>query len=176
MSDLSTISRRTLQVTPMAPQPTSKVIKSKAFTNTGPDYFGLLYIRHGKYRVKVWVCLFTCITVRAIHLELVEDMTAEQFLSALRRFITRRGKPDQIILDNAPDFKATKNAVDMAQEKVVDNPAVHSYLSDLKIKWPFVIELSPWMGGFYERLVGIIKKYWQSESNQLPVTTNINQN
>ena len=36
------------------------------------------------------------------------------FLSALRRFITRRGKPDQIILDNAPDFKATKNAVDMA--------------------------------------------------------------
>ena len=91
-----------------------QAIRSKAFTNTGLGYFGPLHIRQEKGQVKVWVCLFTCITVRAIHLELVEDMTAEQFLSALRRFITRRGKPDQIILDNAPNFKPTKNAVDMA--------------------------------------------------------------
>ena len=80
-------------------------------------------------------------------------MKAEQILSALRRFIARRGKPDQIILDNAPHFKATKNAVDMAWEKVVDNPSVHSYVTDQRIKWSFIIELSPCMGGFYERLV-----------------------
>ena len=77
-------------------------------------YFGPTYIRQGRDRVKVGVCLFTSITVWAIHLELVEDRTTEQFLSALRRFIAWRGKPDQIILDNAPHFKATKNAVDMA--------------------------------------------------------------
>ena len=80
-------------------------------------------------------------------------MTVEQILSALRRFIARRGRPDQIILDNAPHFKATMNAVDMVWEKVVDNPSVHSYLIDQRIKWSFIIELSPWMGGFYERLV-----------------------
>ena len=85
------------KVKPMAPLPTSKVVRSKAFTNTGLYYFGPLYIRQGKDRVKVWVCLFTCITVRAIHLKLVENMTAEQFLSAVRRFIAPRGKPDQII-------------------------------------------------------------------------------
>ena len=97
------------KVKPMAPWPTHKVIRSKAFTNTGLDYFGLFYIRQGKDQVKVWVCLFTCITVRAIHLELVEDMTAEQFLPALCRFIARCGKSDQIILDNALNFKTTKN-------------------------------------------------------------------
>ena len=115
MSDLPTISRRTLQSqTDGIMAPTSKLIRSNAFTNTGLDYFGPLHIRQGKERIKVWVCLFTSITVRAIHLELVEDMAAEQFLSALHRFIARGGKPDQIILDNAQNFKTTKNAVDMA--------------------------------------------------------------
>ena len=104
---------------PMALWSTSNVIRSKEFTNTGLDHFGPLYIRQGKDQVKLWVCLFACITVLAIHLELVEDMTAEQFLSALCRFITRRGKPDQIILDNAPNLKATNNAIDMAWEKIL---------------------------------------------------------
>ena len=145
------------KVKPMAPWPTSKVIRSKVFTNTGLDYFGPLYIRQGKDRVKVWVCLFTCITVRAMHLELVEGMTVEQFLLTFCRFIARRGKPDQIILEYAPNFKATKKAIDMAWEKVVYDPPVHSYLSDKKIKLSFIIEPSPWMGGFYEHLVGTTK-------------------
>ena len=155
------------KVKPMAPLPTSKVVRSKAFTNTGLDYFGPLYIRQGKDRVKVWVCLFTCITVRAIHLKLVEDMTAEQFLSALRRFIARRGKPDQII----PHFKATKNTVDMAWDRVVNDPSVHSYLSDLRIKWSFIVELSPWMGGFYERLVGITKMSLRKSIGRVSLTS-----
>ena len=82
-------------------------------------------------------------------------MTAEQFLSDLCWFIIRRTKPDQIILDKAPNFKATKNEAEMAWEKVVDDPSVHSYHGDLRIKWSFIIELSPWMGGFYKCLVGI---------------------
>ena len=139
------------KVKPMAPWPTSKVIRTKTFTNTDLDYFGPLHIRQGKDWVKPWVYLFTCITVRETHLELVEDM------SALHRYVARRSKPGQIILDNAPNFKGTKNEVDMAWEKVVDDPSVHSYLSDLRIKWSFIIELSPWMGVFYKRLVGITK-------------------
>ena len=70
-------------------------------------------------------------------------MTAEQFLSPPSRFIARRGKPHQIILDNAPNFKATKNGVDMAWEKVFDDPSVDIYLSDPRIKLSFIIELSP---------------------------------
>ena len=59
-------------------------------------------------------------------------MKAEQFLSALRRFIARRDKPDQIILDNTPHFKATKNAVDIAWEKVVADPFQYIVISVIK--------------------------------------------
>ena len=121
----------------MAPWPTSKVIRSQAFTNTGLDYFGPLYIRQRKDHVKVCVCLFTCITVRAIHLELVEDMTAEQFyqlsVGLLHNVVN--------LIDKAPNFKATKKTVDIAWEKVVDDPSVHSYLSAKRIKWSFIIEI-----------------------------------
>ena len=40
-------------------------------------------------------------------------------------------------------------------DSLVGDPSVHSYLSDQRIKWSFIIELSPWMGGFYERLIGM---------------------
>ena len=56
------------------------------------------------------------------------------------------------LIDKALNFKATKKTVDMAWEKVVDDPSVHSYLSAKRIKWSLIIELSPWMGVFYERL------------------------
>ena len=79
----------------MSPWPSNKVIRTLSFQYTGLDYFGPLYIKCGNHadRKKVWVCLFTCVVVRAIHLEIVTDLSAEDFLLALCRFIARRGKP-----------------------------------------------------------------------------------
>ena len=92
------------------------MIRSLPFQYTGLAYFDPLYIKCGNHadRRKVWVCLFTCVTVRAIHLEIVADLSAEEFLLGLRRFIARWGKPQQIILDNAPQFKLAKSSVDVA--------------------------------------------------------------
>ena len=100
----------------MALWPKIKVNESPAFTNTVLDYFGLLYVKYGTVRSKSWVCIFTCIAVTAVHLKLVEDMTAAQFLACLRIIAARRVKPDKIISDNAPQFKVAKNAVDLAWE------------------------------------------------------------
>ena len=84
-------------------------------------------------------------------------MTAEQFLLALRRFIARRGKPTQIILDNAPQFKLAKTAIDKAWKETMSHHEVQSYTANQGIEWNFIVELAPWMGGFYERLVGTVK-------------------
>ena len=73
-------------------------------------------------------------------------------MACKRRFIARRGKPNEIISDNASQFKVAKNAIDLAWENLVKDPDVISYVNERRIKWSFVIELSPWMGGFYERL------------------------
>ena len=83
----------------------SKVIKSKASFYTGLDYFKLLYVKRGKDQIKTWICLFARIAIRTIYLEQAEDMTLEQLLRSLRSFIPRRSKPDQIVLDNGPNFK-----------------------------------------------------------------------
>jgi len=60
----------------------------------------------------VWVCLFTCLTVRAVNLEWVTDLTAIQFLNCMRRFVSCRCKPDLIISVNAPQFKLVNTALD----------------------------------------------------------------
>ena len=85
----------------MIPWTKIKVSESPVFTNTRLSYVGPLYVKNGTVRSKAWVCIFTSFTVRAIHLELVEEMTAAQFLACLRIFVARRGKSDKIISDNA---------------------------------------------------------------------------
>ena len=90
-------------------------------------------------------------------MELVKDMTAEQFLLALRRLIARRGKLVYLILDNAPQFKLAKTAIDKAWKETVSNHELQSYTANQGIEWNFIVELAPWMGGFYERLVGTVK-------------------
>ncbi|XP_070550457.1 uncharacterized protein [Ptychodera flava] len=137
----------------MAPLPRKRVTQSPPFTYTGLDYFGPLFIKETSGTKKVWICLYTCLAVRAIHLELIKDMSAEQFLLCLRRFIARRGTPEQIISDNAPQFKLAKSVLDKVWMNVIMDHGVRKYVTDQGIKWQFIVELVSWMGGFYERLV-----------------------
>ena len=140
----------------MSPWPRKEVAQSAPFTYTGLDYFGPLYIQAESSKER-FGCVSTCGTVRTIHLELVKDITAEQFLLALRRFIARRGKPTQIILDITPHLKLAKTAIDKAWKETISHHEVKSYTANQGIEWNFIVELGPWMGGFYERLAGTVE-------------------
>ena len=85
----------------MPPSPTERVSGSAPFTYVGVDYFGQHFMKVNRQTQKVWVCFFTCLAMRAIHLELMNDMTTQQSLLGFRRFIARHGKPNKIISDNA---------------------------------------------------------------------------
>ena len=61
-------------------------------------------------------------------------------------------------MDNALQFKLTTSSVDVAWENAVRNPDVQSHINEQRMKWSFIVQLSPWMGEFYERFVGISKK------------------
>ena len=91
---------------------------------------------------KTYILLLTCATSRAIHLELVPDMSIGGFLRGFKRFMARRGSPDVIIHDNFKTFKAA---------------AVKKFMLLQGIKQNFILPLSPWWGGFYERLVRTVK-------------------
>lgn len=88
----------------MAPLPAERVNYSKPFTFTGIDYFGPLKVEDARVE-KRWICLFTCLSVRAIHMEVVQDLTADECVLAIRRFVATRGLPHVIISDNALQFK-----------------------------------------------------------------------
>ena len=135
------------------PLPASRVSATQAFQTTGIDYGGPLYVRNGPGQAKVYISLFTCATTRAVHLEIVEDQTAEAFLRAFRRFSSRRGIPKKIITDNAKTFKAS------AKELIntLNHPTCQYFLSQRGITWEFITERAPWWGGFYERLIGLTK-------------------
>ncbi|XP_062592781.1 uncharacterized protein LOC134254255 [Saccostrea cucullata] len=154
----------------MPPLPKKRVSESAPFTYTGVDYFGPIFIKTDTGSKKVWVCLFTCLVVRAIHLELMQDMSTEQFLLGLRRFIARWGKPKQIISDNSAQFKLASLVLDKSWERVTSDSDVQSYIAYEEIQWQFIVELAPWMGGFYERLVGVVKRCLRKTIGKLCLT------
>ena len=146
------------QLPNMPPWPRERVSRSHPFQFVGLDYLGPLYVKQGTGLKKVWICLFTCLSIRAIHMEWVLDLTATQFLNCIRRFVSRQGRPDLIISDNAPQFRLTNTVLDNQWRQVFKNKDVLNYISMEGIKWNFTTALAPWQGGFYERLVGMVKR------------------
>lgn len=143
---------------PMPSLPTSRVTESTPFARTGSDYFGPVYFKTKSEQTNAWICLFTCLVTRAVHLELVSDMSTEEFLMCLRRFIAQRGTPVEITSDNAKQFKAASSILDQLWQSLLHNDDVQSYVANLNIRWKFITDMAPWMGGFYERLVGLVKR------------------
>ena len=130
--------------------PSFRVQRSFPFTNTGVDYLGPALVRqvydnNTDEMHKVWVVLFTCAVTRAVHLDLVPNSSASAFLRCLKRFIGRRGVPNLMISDNATCFK---------NEEV----RLNEELLRMRVKWQFIVEASPWWGGFWERLVQSVKR------------------
>ena len=145
---------------PTPPLPRSRVQQSQAFQFTGIDYAGPLYVRNqgNQTSSKMYICLFTCATVRALHLELVEDHTTQAFLRAFRRFISRRGIPEYIISDNAKTLKAGAEELQTMKTQALGTNTSKQFLANHSISWKFITERAPWWGGFYERLVGLVKR------------------
>ncbi|XP_053376986.1 uncharacterized protein LOC123529097 [Mercenaria mercenaria] len=143
---------------PFSPLPSSRVQKSTPFSRIGLDYFGPLLIKTTDGPRKTWVCLFTCLVTRAIHMELLQDMSAEEFLFGFKRFVSQRGTPTKILSDNASQFKSASETINIIWRNVCASDEVQSYVANCRIKWKFIVELAPWMGVAYERLVGIVKR------------------
>lgn len=131
------------------PLPLDRVRDSAAFEVIGVDMTGPLYIKTGE---KVWICIFTCAVYRAVHFELCMSLSTASFMQALRRFIARRGRPKTIYSDNGTNFVGTDNAFSRLDfTKIAEESAVQ------RITWRFNPPTGSWWGGFWERLIGILK-------------------
>lgn len=101
------IRRQIPTVPPTGDHPRSRLAHhQRPFTYTGLDYFGPLTVTVGRGTQKRYVALFTCLTVRAIHLEVVPSLSGDSAVMALRRMIARRGCPTELWSDNGTNFHA----------------------------------------------------------------------
>ncbi|XP_074649952.1 uncharacterized protein LOC141905073 [Tubulanus polymorphus] len=109
------------------PLPVSRVTDAPPFTVTGVDYSGEIWVRGtSDKRHKRYICLFTCATTRAVHLESVINMTPAAFIRAFRRFVSRRSLPHELISDNGSYF--LKSCVEI--EEIVNSPIVARYMAN----------------------------------------------
>ncbi len=92
--------------------------------------------------------------MRAVHLDVVPDLSTQTFIRSLKRFCARRGLPRKIVSDNAKTFKAAARKI----KAVMDHEEVQRYLSGVGIEWSFNIERAPWWGGVFERMVKSTKR------------------
>ena len=141
---------------PAPPLPKFRVNEAPPFMYTAVDFAGPLYLRgtNDSEGRKVWICLFTCCVTRAIHLELVNELSTVAFIRCLKKFSARRGLPRKIVSDNAKTFKAAARAIEL----MLSQPDVKEHLLDLKVEWNFNLEKAPWWGGLFERLVKSTKR------------------
>ena len=137
------------------PLPAIRLSDMPAFTHTGVDFAGPVFLREDccKIKRKGYIAIFTCASVRAVHLELVPSLSSESFKNSLSRFVSTRGVPSIIISDNAKTFKKTADDYDC---EITRSPT-KEYIESKNIHWLFYLEKSPWWGGFIERMVGSVK-------------------
>ena len=122
--------------------PIERITPSSAFDKGGVDYAGPLLVKYGHVRkstqIKTYICGFVCLAVKAVHLELVSDLSTEAFLSCLRRFISRRGLPTLMWSDNGTNFVgAEKEIKELYQfwQRENTQQSFSRFLTDQRIEW-----------------------------------------
>lgn len=125
---------------------------SRPFSYTGVDYFGPIIVTVGRTAPKRYVALFTCLTTRAVHLELASDLSTGAAVMALRRMIARRGCPTEIWSDNGTNLRGA----DKELREAIDSSTADE-ASTRGISWRYIPPGAPFMGGAWERLVRSVK-------------------
>ncbi|XP_055543376.1 uncharacterized protein LOC129728925 [Wyeomyia smithii] len=159
----------------MGDLPTARVTVSRPFLRTGVDYFGPIYVRPAPRRpvVKAYVAIFVCMCTKAVHLELVTDLSTDKFLQALRRFVSRRGRCAEMFSDNGTNFVGARNKLQDFL-KLLRNSKHHDIVSkelaEEGIQWHFNPPSAPHFGGLWEAAVRSAKTHLLKVVGENPVS------
>lgn len=149
----------------MGTLPKDRVNLARAFQHSGVDYAGPITVKAYKGRCKKfsksYVALFICLCTKAIHLEIVSDLSSQSFLAAFKRFVGRRGRCQRLYSDNGTNF--------VGADRILQNDillAEQTWKSDLDIsfkdsntEWHFIPPATPHFGGLWEAGVKSIKSH-----------------
>ncbi|KAK3750306.1 hypothetical protein QZH41_001774 [Actinostola sp. cb2023] len=147
----------------MADLPAERLTPSPPFTYVGLDVFGPWEVvarrtRGGLAHSKRWAVIFTCLTTRAIHIEVIESMDTSCFINAMRRFLALRGPAIQLRSDRRSNFVGAFNKLQKGQAV----KAVHDYLATENCEWVFNPPHASHAGGVWERMIGVVRRILDS--------------
>ena len=147
------------------------------FDTVGVDFAGPISVKSGPTRkptvVKSYICVFVSLTVKAVHLESVSDLTTEAFLASLRRFIARRGKPSLIMSDHGTNFTgAARELKELAEFLSLQKTqgVISDFCLSQHIAWDFIPEHAPHFGGIWEAAVKSLKTHLRRVTGNVRLT------
>ena len=150
----------------MGQLPFERASPGMVFEQVGLDFAGPLYIKLGRVRkpviVKAYVCVFVALSVKAVHLEAVSDLSSDAFLACLRRFMGRRGIPSTIWSDHGSNFIGAKREISELKQFFSDQQIsgeISEFCSTQNIEWKFIPEQAPHFGGLWESAVRSMKTH-----------------
>ena len=160
--------------------PEARMTESRPFTHVGVGYCGPFQIKGKRHRnrrqIKAYVAVFVCFATKAVHLEVVSDLSSEAFIAAFRRFISRRGVCTHLYSDNATNFTGANRTFQELQNllrsedhqgKVADFFAGRSGFA---VQWHFIPPRSPHFGGIWEAAVKSFKHYFKRVASTVTFT------
>lgn len=138
----------------------------KPFRVVSIDYCGPFDVNRysGKCgsKIKCYVAVFVCMWSRAMHFEVVSDLSADGFVDAYQRFAARRGHCVKIISDNATTFVGAKRKIDTIR-KLIEEGVEQGHFRGMGIEWKFIAPRAPWQGGSHEAAVKLLKYHLRRE-------------
>lgn len=147
----------------MADLPKPRITPSRPFTNVGIDFTGHVEIKSNKGRgiktTKGYIAVFVCLATKAVHIELVSDLSTASFLAALRRMCSRRGVPKKIYSDNGTNFVGASRLLNQEYREIMAsiNPNAINDINNMEIHWHFNAPVWPNAGGLWEAAVKSLK-------------------
>lgn len=140
------------QLPVMPSLPEIRVKRSRTFAHIDLEYLGPLSVKVDCGIIERWIALFTCFTTKAMHLELIENLSAQRFLHILRRFVARWGYSELVLRDNPNQFQSIFKTFMKQNAKLTD------FLAQKGMIWKNIMSRAPWTGRVYKRIIGLTKE------------------
>ena len=156
----------------MAPLPRSRLkLPLRVFARVSVDYGGPFHTiqGRGKRRAKRYLCLFTCLASRAVHLEMAFALDSDSFLNAFYRMVHLRGIPQEMLSDNGTNFVGAKKELEELVRRL-DQNKIRQSTANKGITRNFMPPLAPHFGGVHEVMIKSAKRAIYAILNNSDVT------
>ncbi|XP_055585254.1 uncharacterized protein LOC129738093 [Uranotaenia lowii] len=160
----------------MADLPPERVNPDFVFNKVGVDLCGPFYIKYPVRKtapIKCFIAIYVCLVTKAVHMEIVADLSTQSFLASFKRFTAIRGTPKLVMCDNAKNFVGADRELRELKQLFVDQQFQRTVITEAEVDgvdFKFIPPRSPNFGGLWEAAVKSFKRHFRRTIGNNPLT------